>query len=120
MKASPHGFNAYVPTPICVGISGRHPLLKESDEASLSALNKTRRSAVMLTNQFSIKHTFDHVMKKAMKMYSKRAFWHWYLGEGIPGAEFSCCYEDLRALQYDYEEVSFPTVSKNGSESSIE
>lgn len=38
-------------------------------------------------------------------MYKKRAFVHWFLGEGMEEGEFGDAREELAMLERDYEEM---------------
>jgi hypothetical protein len=44
---------------------------------------KVRRAVAMLANTTAIAEVFSRIDHKFDLMYSKRAFVHWYVGEGI-------------------------------------
>lgn len=52
----------------------------------------------MIANSTSVEHIFNSICYKFDKMFSKRAFIHWYAGSGMDEAEFFEARENLAAL----------------------
>jgi tubulin alpha len=71
---------------------------------------------LLLANTTAIAEAWSRLDHKFDLMYSKRAFVHWYVGEGMEEAEFPEGHEDLALLKKYYEEVATGTDTNTGEE----
>lgn len=82
------------------GMDFRPPVVfPESDIAKFS------RSVCILSNSTGMRETWSRLRQKFDLLYSKRAFVHWYLKDGMNEEEFKEARDDLVLLEDEYNEM---------------
>ena len=85
-------FVDWSPTGFKVGIYYQPPTVVPGGD-----LSRVQRALCCLSNTTAIRETWSRANHKFYMMYSKRAFLHWYMGEGME--------EGMAAPDEDYREI---------------
>ena len=87
-------------TPFQIGLNYQPPTTVPGGD-----LARVTRAVTMLSNTTAIRVAWAKLNRKFSLLYSKRAFVHWFVGEGMEEGEFANAREDLLTLEQDYQEM---------------
>jgi len=88
----------WCPTGVKTGITYQNP-------PSISNDSRKSREVGVVVNSGVFSKVFEREGDKFDKLYAKRAFVHWFVGEGMESGEFAEVRENLYCIKKDYDEI---------------
>lgn len=95
-------FVDWCPTGFKIGINHKAPTAIDGGD-----LARVSKGASMLASTTAIAEAWSSIDHKFDMMFSKRAFVHWYLNEGMEHEEFFEARENMATLEMDYKEAGY-------------
>jgi tubulin beta len=80
------------------------------------APNESLISGTFVANTTSMKSVFQRIATQFAKMYKRKAFLHWYKGEGMDEMEFQEADKNLRDLVTEYQDKQDAVVDVQGGQ----
>lgn len=93
MEKNPDSFVNWVPNNIKTAICDIPP-------------RNVKLSATFLSNTTAIQFLFQRLMTQFQSMFQKKAYVHWYTGEGMEESEFTAAEEGIQSLIDEYNECN--------------
>ena len=104
-------FVDWCPTGFKIGINYQPPTVVPGGD-----LAKVQRAACMLSNTTAIAEAWGRINTKFDLLFAKRAFVHWYIGEGMEEGEFAESREELATIEKEYEEAGADSLDEIGED----
>merc|ERR1712115_528649 len=76
----------------------------------------TEMSGTFVANTTAIKGAFQRISAQFAKMYKRKAFLHWYKGEGMDEMEFQEADKNVRDLITEYQDKQDAVVDLDGDD----
>merc|ERR1712025_1208164 len=79
----------------------------------------TAKSGTFVANTTAIKGVFQRISAQFAKMYKRKAFLHWYKGEGMDEMEFQEANKNVRDLITEYQDKQDAVVNLEEDEDDV-
>ena len=99
-------FVDWIPCSFKVGITSQMPTTPKNSEMA-----PTPRSACLLSNSTAVSEAWKRLGGKFDLMFSRRAFIHWFVGEGMEEGEFIDARDSLEVITRDYTELNEDSIT---------